>query len=178
MPTISPTTESDFPHVESLLHRSYNRTNEVEFLRSIRTRDTFIPELSLAATEHGSVAGYILLTQVGIRTANEVLPTLVILPFCVDPSLRGKGIGSMLLANGMRRALQLGYSSCVSIHCGAYFERFGFLPARDEYGLEIYFQVPDGDFRACELVEDSLYRQSGFVIFPETFGMIDLAIVS
>jgi predicted N-acetyltransferase YhbS len=95
------------------------------------------------------------------------------MPFCVSKILRGHGIGRKLCEAAMERAKGEGFTSCISMHCGGYFRRFRFLPARDEFGLELYFDIKDEEFLACELSEGSLYRKSGFLIFPPVFSKID-----
>jgi len=171
-------TSHDSLLIKNLLNSVYNRPNEADFLGAIRDTDTFIPGLSLVAMHKQEVYGYLLMSRVGIRTVNEILPTLTILPFCVSKKYRGKGIGRRLIDTGFKRAKEFGFTSCVTIDCGDYFKRYGFQPARDEFGLELYFDVPDGDFLAIELVDDSLYRKSGFLIFPQCFSKIDPVMIS
>ncbi len=178
MPIIRQSTTDDISSIKHILQDVYSRLNEADFFDAIRNADTFIPELSLIAENNGVVRGYILLSRIGIRTANEILPTLIIQPFCVDERWRGSGVGKMLLNEALKRAESLGFTSCVALYCGDYFKRFGFLPARYEFGLELYFDVDDKDFLALEITEDALYRKSGFLLFPPVFSKIDPVLIS
>jgi predicted N-acetyltransferase YhbS len=177
-PLIRPTLSGDMPGIASLLQRSFNRINEASFIDAIQATDSYIEDLSLVSAINEHIVGYILLTKIGIRTANEIIPTLTILPFCVDHRMQNRGIGAALLNEALARATEIGYTSCVTLHCGAYFLRHGFVPAREEYGLEVYFQTGDNDFLARELADGALYRKSGFLIFPEVFGRIDPVMLS
>jgi predicted N-acetyltransferase YhbS len=172
MPTIRTFIRDDMPSVTSLLTASYNRPDEVAFLQKIVEDETYIPDLSLVAEDDRKTVGFILLTRIGIRTANEILPTLGVQLFSVDPNMRGRGVGGSLFEAAVDRARNTGFTSVVTTHCGSYFKRFGFLPARDEFGLELYFAVADEDFLALELEEDALYRKSGFLLYPEIFSFL------
>ncbi len=173
MPSIRQSYSKDIPVIKSLLYTSYHRPNEANFFDAIQRSNTYIPELSLVASKNREIIGYILLTRIGIRTANEIIPTLVVLPFAVKREFRGEGVGKLLVDAAIVKARDLGFTSCTSLSCGKYFKRFGFLPARDEFGLELYFEINDTDFLALELTENSLFRKSGFLIFPDSFSKID-----
>jgi predicted N-acetyltransferase YhbS len=170
MPTIRTFIRDDMPSVTFLLTASYNRPEEASFLRKIVEDETYIPDLSLVAEDDRKTIGFILLTRIGIRTANEILPTLGVHLLCVDPNMRGREVGGSLLAAAVERARDAGFTSVVTTQCGSYFKRFGFLSAREEFGLELYFAVADEDFLALELEEDALYRKSGFLLYPEIFS--------
>ncbi len=178
MPTIRQSTTDDIAAIKSLLLSCYDRTNEADFFEAIRNSDTFISELSLVAEDKGDITGYILLSRIGIRTANEILPALIVQPFCVREASCGRGVGKMLLEEALKRAKVAGFTSCVSLQCGNYFKRFGFLPARNEFGLEVYFTIADEEFLALELTEGALYRKSGFLLLPDAFSRIDPALIS
>ncbi len=173
MPQILQSQATDTAVIKSLLEHCYNRTNEASFFEAIQQSDIFIPELSLISSENREIIGYILLSRIGIRTANEILPTLVILPLAVRKDFRGRGVGKLLIDAAIVEARNLGYTSCITLECGDYFRKFGFLPAQDEYGLELYFRINDADFLAFEMTENALYRNSGFLIFPGIFSNID-----
>lgn len=173
MPSIRQSQSNDLPDIKTLLNSCYGRPNEANFFGAIQQSNTYIPELSLVASENRKIIGYILLTRIGIRTANEIMPTLVVLPFTVKREFRGEGVGKLLVDAAIVKARDLGFTSCTSLSCGKYFRRFGFLPARDEFGLELYFKMNDTDFLALELTENALYRKSGFLIFPGIFSKID-----
>jgi len=178
MPTIRQTSSKDLSSINTLLDSVYKRTNEKNFLGAIQHSDTFIPELSLVAKEANEVCGYILLSRIGIRTANEILPTLIVQPFCVIEKMQRRGVGGILLEEALKRASELNFTSCVALQCGKYFKRFGFLPARYEFGLELYFDIDDDEFLALELTEGALYRKSGFLLFPPVFSKIDPVLTS
>ncbi len=178
MPTIRQSSSKDLPSINTLLDAAYKRTNEKNFLEAIQHSDTFIPELSLVAEEADEVCGFILLSRIGIRTANEILPTLIVQPFCVREEMRGRGVGETLIEEALKRASELNFTSCVALQCGKYFKRYGFLPARYEFGLELYFDVEGDEFLALELTEGALYRKSGFLLFPPVFSKIDPVLIS
>jgi hypothetical protein len=78
---------------------------------------------------------------------------------------------TFLIVTAIRETRKTAYPGIVVVELGSFYCTHVFKSARDEYGLEVHFPVNDEDFLALELTEDSLYRRSGFLIYPNTFQL-------
>jgi predicted N-acetyltransferase YhbS len=110
--------------------------NEWTFAAQILTDAGYLPELCLAAVEQGEVVGYNILTlaRIGEETG------LALGPLGVRSSCQGKGIGTLLVQESIRRAKKAGYP-WIALLGGDYYARFGFEKGRP-YGIT----VTDNDF--------------------------------
>lgn len=125
------------PGAKAVLQEAFQRPdsdplyNEWEFARRLLEDPAYRPELCLAAVQSGAVAGYSALTPA--RAGGET--GLALGPLAVAEACRGKGIGSALVREGLRRAKAGGWP-WVTVLGGAYYARFGFEPA-GPYGLTV-----------------------------------------
>jgi predicted N-acetyltransferase YhbS len=64
-----------------------------DYLDTLRTKDVFIPELSLVAeNEAGVIIGQVLLYKTDISTPQGMITELLLSPICVHPNYFRKGI--------------------------------------------------------------------------------------
>jgi predicted N-acetyltransferase YhbS len=99
-------------------------------LSSYRLREGVDPvaELCLAARdEYDVLAGAIRFWPVRIGTAGH--PALLLGPVAVHPTRQGEGLGALLIAESLRRAVALGWTRAVLVGDEPYYRRFGFTRA-------------------------------------------------
>ena len=135
---------------------------EQEFVRALRRRDTYRPELELAAEENGQLIGHILLTELPVPGAPENLRALMVAPLCVRLENRSRGLGGRLLQEGGRRAAELGYSALFLVGDPDYYGRYGFQNAVS-LGFQNASGVPDRFLLARSLSTDG-FRKAGGVL--------------
>lgn len=82
--------------------------------------------LSLVADEGGEVVGHVAVSPVSI--ADGTTGWFGIGPISVRPDLQGRGIGSLLMRDALRRLRERGAAGCVLLGNPAYYARFGFMP--------------------------------------------------
>lgn len=152
------------------------REDESRLADRIRESAGFVPELSLVAETSGRIEGHMLISIAELVDGQDVEDTLVLAPIGVLPEAQGRGIGSELIREGIRRAGQLGYKLIFLIGHPSYYPRFGFKPAVDSGLVLMQFDVPDDVFMVLELTEGELVRLAatrkekyGELKYPQTF---------
>ncbi len=96
-------------------------------LSSYRLRDGVPPvaELSLIARDDYDVlAGAIRYWPVRVGAAGT--PALLLGPVAVHPTRQGEGLGALLIAESLERALELGWTRVILVGDEPYYRRFGF----------------------------------------------------
>lgn len=79
--------------------------NEQDLVEALRQGEAFVPELSLVAETEDGIVGHILFTKA--EAGGETV--LALAPLSVRPGWQRRGVGSALMAEGHRRARELGY---------------------------------------------------------------------
>lgn len=168
--------DEDRPKVRKLIEAAFENVaesdhREQELVERLRASKTFIPQLSLVAeTDGGTIAGYILLTEVAVVSGEGAVPALGVAPVAVLPELQRRGIGAMLLEEAHRRGARLGYGTAVVLGHPEYYPRFGYRRAADR-GIAFPFDAP----AECCMVRELRPRASeglrGTVRYPDEFFM-------
>ena len=133
---------------------------EQDFVRALRRRDTYRPELELVAEENGQLTGHIHLTELSIPGAPAGLRGLMVAPLCVRLEDRSRGLGGQLLHEGGRRAAELGYNALFLVGDPDYYGRYGFQNAVS-LGFQNASGVPDQFLLARGLTPDALRDAGG-----------------
>lgn len=135
-------TEADWPSVYDVVQTAFASAehkdgNEQDVVNALRKSVAFIPELSLVATIQDKIVGHILFTKANIGGHT----VLALAPLSVLPSHQRQGIGQALMAEGHRRAKELGYGYSVVLGDAHYYPKAGYRPA-SEYSIEAPFRYP------------------------------------
>lgn len=134
---IKPFALEDLPKVQALLRQAFQRPesdprfNEWTFAGRLPADPGYRPELCLVAWEAGRAVGYIALTAAEIGGSQG----LALGPLAVAEDRRGRGIGTALAEEGIRRAKEENYP-WIAVLGGEYYTRFGFEPA-GPYGITV-----------------------------------------
>lgn len=140
----------------------YDRT-EADYLNAIRSKQVFIPELSLVAElTSGKIVGQIVLYKTWIKAKNELLETLVLSPISVHPDYFRQGIARAMMEKAATIAVELEYSSVFLCGDPHIYQGLGFHPS---YSFNIYHKT-DAQAEWCmgrEFVKGSLDTISGMI---------------
>lgn len=159
----------DYEKITSVNNSAFGRPNEGRLVAALRKTDDFDPSLSLVAELEGSIAGHILFYPIKIKSGNSFYKSAALAPMSVQPELQRKGIGSLLVEEGIRRLKKLGYKSVVVLGHADYYPKFGFKPA-SLWKIKPPFDAPDNAFMALELEEGGLIGVKGVVEYPVEFS--------
>ena len=167
-------TPDDYQKVEYLTRESfwdlYKPGCEEHFvLHNLRNIPAFIKELDFVVEQEGEIIGSIVYTIAKVIDKNDVEQEVLCMgPFCIDPKFQKQGIGSKLLKYSLDKAKELGYKAVVIYGNPDYYNRFGFVDAKN-------FKITTSDglnfdaFMALELYKGSLKGIEGKFIEDSGF---------
>ncbi|REE84386.1 putative N-acetyltransferase YhbS [Paenibacillus taihuensis] len=163
-------TSDDYAVVREVNYAAFgNRDDEADLVARIRSSAEFIPELSLVADRDGSVVGHLLISKASIVNGSTSHDVLVLAPIAILPAHQKRGVGGLLIREGLNRSRVLGYAAVLLIGHPTYYPRFGFRPA-SSFGMELkQFTVPDDVFMAYELYDGALKGIAGELQYPAAF---------
>lgn len=161
---------SDYEKIYNLVKEAFESAthsdgNEQDLVNELRGGNSFIPELSLVATENGEIIGHILFTKANV--GNEEV--LVLAPLSVLPKFQNKGIGSALIKEGHNIAKSLGYEYSFVLGDNNYYSRFSYIPATN-FNVLLPEGILDKYFMAKKLIENPK-SISGKLIYAKEFNI-------
>ncbi len=160
--------EKDYNQVKDVLNKAFNSAersdrNEVELYDSLKNSDSYIPELSLVATDDGKIVGYVLFSKVNVGNSEEI----ALEPIAVLPDYQGKGIGGKLIREGHKKAKDLGYHYSL-VYGDEYYPKFGYVPSMR---YEIIAPVENSNKKLFAFkLDDENNKIKGKAEFAEEFG--------
>lgn len=158
----------DYDEVYKLVKVSFateNHAEEPDYLNNVRTRDTFIPELSLVAQlDSGQIVGQITLYETSISYGDKKITQLVLSPICVLPDYFHRGIASAMIKEGLIIAKKLGYGAVFLWGKPSFYSQFGFVPTYRYNIRHIQFGEENVDFiMVKELRDEALHSIEGTI---------------
>ncbi|MCB0583131.1 MAG: N-acetyltransferase [Phaeodactylibacter sp.] len=169
--TIRAEDSSDYGAIRQVNDEAFGQKNEGRLVEALRAMPDYIAGLSLVAEAGGEVVGHVLFSPVEIIGKEAVHRAITLAPMAVLPQWQGRGIGSMLVEEGLRRARQLGYGAVIVLGHEWFYPRFGFRPAK-KWGIRCPFPVPEAAFMALELCHGALDGVKGTVRFARPFDEV------
>jgi predicted N-acetyltransferase YhbS len=155
--------EEDYKEVENLVREAFwdlyhPGCTEHFILHKMRNIPAFVKELALVALDGDKIIGQIVYTKAKVvNEQKQEFEVLCMGPLAVLPSCQGKGVGSLLMNESIKKAKELGHKAIIIFGEPKYYHRFGFRDAK-EYGI----QTADGQnfeaFMALMLTQDSLLK--------------------
>ncbi|WP_064093452.1 GNAT family N-acetyltransferase [Rossellomorea aquimaris] len=156
----------DFTKIKKVNDLAFKQKAESLLITKIRQSEAYIPELSLVAVLNKTIiVGHILFSHITI----DSYPSIALAPVAVLPQHQGRGIGSLLIQQGIKVAKERGFTSVVVLGHADYYPKFGFKKASD-HGISAPFEVSDEAFMVLELVPKALKNVNGIVKYSEAFN--------
>lgn len=147
--------------------RRENEANLVDQLRGIASTFSFV------AVESDRVVGHIFFSPVVVEgKCSSNLSILGLAPVAVLPDYQGKGIGTLLIREGLKECGRSGFQAVVVLGHPNYYPRFGFIPASRK-SLKCEYDVPDEAFMVLELESGALQDCSGTVKYRSEFSLCE-----
>ena len=148
---------SDYSEVFELVKISFATVSdsdgtEPDYLNELRTKDTFIPELSLVAeNDEGILIGQIVLYKTVIDTPQGELTELLLSPISVHPDYFRRGIARAMVNEALRLAAGMGFRAVFLCGDPAIYERLGFSPS---YQYNIFHKSDDSRTAKWSMVRE------------------------
>lgn len=126
----------DIDAIEGLYPQAFP---DEDLLRLVRQLLSEVPTvMSIVALTGENLSGHIVFTECATR--EEAFPVALLGPLAVAPERQKRGIGTMLVRQGLERMRARGIGMVCVLGDPAYYERFGFLPEAD---IETPYPFPD-----------------------------------
>lgn len=174
---IKETTKRDLSDIMLVEERAFGKIEEAKLTRSLLKDDTAKPQLSLLAFHEKEAIGHILFTRAFINDRELNQPLLHILaPLAVVPEYQQKGIGELLIKEGLKR-LQIIDSKMVFVlgHI-KYYPKHGFIPDAKKQGYSAPFPIPEKVKEAWmfqSLSSDEVSIPAGKVICADSINKLE-----
>lgn len=165
---IRPESETEFAEIHDLIRTAFETAhvsdgNEQDFADGLRSGEGYIPLLALVAELDGRPVGHSMLTKTAVeRPDGSAFGALLLAPLSVRLEYRNRHIGSALIRESFRRAVQMGYTAVFLCGDPDYYGRFGFRRTSD-FGIRPKHGLPEQYVLACELVPGALDGITGTV---------------
>lgn len=160
---------NDVEAVRQVNMAAFGRESEANLVDQLRgVASTF----SFVAVESEQVVGHVFFSPVVIDGECPGVAVLGLAPIAVMPAYQRQGIGSLLIRRGLEECNRLGFKAIVVLGSPAYYQRFGFTPAKEK-GLGCEYSVPDEAFMVKELERDALEGCVGIVKYRSEFDKLE-----
>jgi putative acetyltransferase len=168
MPTVDvairPEVENDHADIRDVNRLAFGRDDEGRLVDALRSGG--YARVSLVAEADGQVVGHVLFSALPIETPSGTIEALSLAPMAVVPSHQRRGIGSVLVREGLRVCRGRGHGIVIVLGHPEFYPRFGF-SAKLAEGLKAPFSGPA--FMALEFVPGALEGVEGRVRYPPPF---------
>jgi len=126
--------------------------------------------VSLVAVDDGAIVGHILFSPVSFRPQDGGAPVdgMGLAPMAVLPSHQRRGVGSMLVREGLARMRAAGVPFVIVLGHAEYYPRFGFVRASTR-GVRAQWDVPDESFMLIEFAPGALPACGGTAYYRPEF---------
>jgi putative acetyltransferase len=159
----------DIDAVRHVNEQAFGRPQEAALVDLLRVQAQ--PFVSLVAVEDEQVVGHIFFSPVTIEGSNCVGRAMGLAPMGILPDYQRRGIGSLLVREGLLACQRTGFDVVVVLGHPDYYPRFGFMVASEE-GLRCEYEVPDEAFMVAELRPGALSAIEGLVKYDEAFRAV------
>ncbi|MCF6283559.1 MAG: N-acetyltransferase [Candidatus Polarisedimenticolaceae bacterium] len=165
---IRPETDKDYVAIKALNDLAFRGEAEGSIVDKIRSSCEEV--ISLVAVEEGEVIGHILFTPVATMSGEDQVFGMGLAPMAVLPDYQNRGVGSLLVKEGVRILNEIGCPFVVVLGHPNFYPRFGFEKA-SSYALRAEWDgVPDEAFMVLFLKEPQELNVSGVVKFRAEFN--------
>lgn len=157
----------DVSQIYSVIVKTFKRDAEAKLADKLRQVCTDC--LSLVAEENNTIVGHVMFTPVRI-TNDKTVQGMGLAPMAVIPSRQRRGIGKMLVQEGLKILRENGCPFVIVLGHPEYYPRFGFQPASRFNIKSQWEEVPDEAFMILVMDEEAMRDVSGIARFRDEFN--------
>ncbi|HEX8559233.1 MAG TPA: N-acetyltransferase [Pyrinomonadaceae bacterium] len=166
MLTVRAEAPEDRESVRRVNEAAFGRAGEADLVEALRAGGRH--SVSLVAEEAGRVVGHILFSPLTVESGAGEWVAQGLGPMAVVPGRQRRGVGSLLVREGLRSCARLGHEVVFVLGHADYYPRFGFRAAARE-GLACEFPAPEECFMVAELRPGALAGRKGLVRYAPEF---------
>jgi putative acetyltransferase len=157
----------DYEAVREINEKAFGQVEEGRIVDRIREACKDI--ISLVAVEDEKVVGHIFFSPAVIIHNGKTIKGMGLAPMAVHIEHQNKGIGSMLVDEGIKKVKETSCSFIIVLGHEKYYPRFGFERA-SKYGIKPQWEgVPDEAFMIMNLDKETMAGVSGIGKYRKEF---------
>jgi len=157
----------DYDTVREINDKAFGQVEEGRIVDRIREACKDI--ISLVAVEDEKVVGHIFFSPAEINHKGKTIKGMGLAPMAVHTEYQNKGIGSLLVNEGIKRVKESGCPFIIVLGHEKYYPRFGFEKASN-YGIKPQWDgVPDEAFMIMILDHEAMAGVSGIAKYRKEF---------
>ena len=157
----------DYKAVREINNSAFGQPEEGRIVDKLREACEEI--ISLVAVEDEKVVGHIFFSPAVINNKGNAVKGISLAPMAVLPELQNKGIGTLLVNEGIKRVKRTGCPFIIVLGHDKYYPRFGFEKA-SMYGIKPQWDgVPDEAFMIMILDKEYMAGVSGVAKYRKEF---------
>jgi len=157
----------DYDTVREINDNAFGQVEEGRIVD--RIRDACKDTISLVAMEDDKVVGHIFFSPAEINHNGKAIKGMGLAPMAVHTEYQSKGIGSLLVNEGIKRVKALGCPFIIVLGHEKYYPRFGFKTA-SKYGIKSQWEdVPDEAFMVMMVDKETMAGVSGIAKYRKEF---------
>ena len=150
---IRETNSKDFNDIMLVEERAFGMKKEAELTADLLNDETASPIMSLLAFDGDRAVGHIIFTRVYMDKLEPNQALIHILaPLAVIPEYHKRGIGAMLIREGIKRLKEMGSEMVFVLGHIGYYDRFDFIVDAKTLGYEAPFPIPE-EFKDAWMVQ-------------------------
>lgn len=162
----------DYRSISMLTSAAFAQDDEARLVERIRASQFFVPELSIVAETGGKIIAHVLFSRIWFKDRNGYLSDVLgLAPVSVLPEYQGKGIGSAIIEDGLRRAKELEYSAVILLGHPDYYPRFGFVPS-NVFQIDLPPFVTDQSAFMVKVLDENRSPRDGTIIYTTAFDEV------
>ena len=155
---------SDLEDVLLVERLAFGGEEEAGLVRALLDDPSALPLLSLLAREDGRAVGHALFTAARLEDASDDVAASLLAPLAVVPDRQCRGIGGLLIEQGVTRLTGAGVGIVFVLGHASYYPRHGFEPATPQGFLAPYPISPDEAWMVRPLRSGILGKTRGRVV--------------
>lgn len=160
--------ENDYNAIDEIHNSAFGHDVESALIRRLRKAESFNKEFSLVAEQDGEVIGHILFTPITVESPAKSSPAIILAPLAVLKEYRGVGAGTALVAEGIKRTREAGFTLMLVYGHRFYEKKFGFTLAHEK-GIFRPNPMPGAVVRMLPLTEGGADGVMGVIKYPKEF---------
>lgn len=162
-------TSVDVDGIRAVHEGAFGRDAEARLVGRLRSDGFMIA--SVVAVIEGEVVANAVFSRLILRTSSESANAVALAPVSVTPAYQRCGLGSQVIAYGLRLCAQRGYTAAFVLGHPAYYKRFGFSHDVAKAVRGPYSGAGEA-WMALELRPSSISGKNAEVQYPDAFTIV------